>query len=181
MSEDLLRASGGASLSAVNRVDVQPAEDAETLDAVRMLVRSHLLAHSETHDPATTEAIAAALPAPYDAPRGGIWVARAGTDVVGCVALQPLDDDIAELKRLYVRPAWRGRGVARQLAGRAVAEARGRGYRHLRLGTLDSMIPAQKLYESLGFRRIAPYRPVELGDTLFYELTLDDELTRATR
>ena len=73
---------------------------------------------------------------------------------------------------MYVRPEARGRGIARRLTEHAIAIASARGYSQLRLGTLTSAHAAQRLYTSLGFRLIAPYRPVEFGDTLFYELPL---------
>ena len=73
---------------------------------------------------------------------------------------------------MYVDPAHRGNGVARALTSHVIEEARGRHFDTLRLGTLRAMRPAQALYESLGFREIAPYRSVEFGDTVFYELAL---------
>ena len=73
---------------------------------------------------------------------------------------------------MYVRPANRGQGIARVLASLVIDEARKRGYQRLRLGTLSTMLPAQSLYTSMGFIPIAPYRKVEFGDTLFYELEL---------
>jgi GNAT superfamily N-acetyltransferase len=86
--------------------------------------------------------------------------------------LHALTHGIAELKRMYVRPVSRGRGIARTLARHAIEEARTLGYERLRLGTLTTMLAAQNLYASLGFQPIAPYRGAELGDTLFYELDL---------
>ena len=93
--------------------------------------------------------------------------------MAGCIALRPLGPTVGEIKRMYVDPAHRGNGVARALAAHIVKEARARQYCTLRLGTLRSMAPAQSLYESLGFRKIAPYRSVEFGDTVFYELALE--------
>jgi GNAT superfamily N-acetyltransferase len=142
------------------------------LDAARELIRAHLEAHSEAHNEADRVKLLAALPAPYVPPTGGLWVAWDGPEAMGCVALQPLTPDIGEVKRMYVRPASRGRGVARALARRVIIEALALGYERLRLGTLTTMQPAQNLYTSLGFRPIPPYRAVELGDTLFYELEL---------
>src|SRR5262249_56890661 len=108
-----------------------------------------------------TEAVeraVAALPAPYAAPRGALWIAWDGNAAVGCLALQPLGTDTAELKRMYVAPQARGRGVARRLTEHAIAVAAARGYARLRLGTLPTMRAAQRLYTSVGVRRIAPYR-----------------------
>jgi ribosomal protein S18 acetylase RimI-like enzyme len=81
---------------------------------------------------------------------------------------------------MYVAPEARGRGVARQLAEHAIAAAAARGYARLRLGTLTTMRAAQQLYASVGFRRIAPYRAVEFGETWFYERVLDAPAGRAS-
>jgi len=153
-------------------IDIRSAEDPTSLAAARELVRAHIEAHSTAHDAAATERVVAALPAPYLAPAGALWVAWAGETALGCLALHALTPDIAELKRMYVRPEARGRGVARRLTEHAIAVAAARGYRRLRLGTLPTMHAAQRLYGSLGFRPIAPYRPIEFGETWFYELTL---------
>jgi GNAT superfamily N-acetyltransferase len=145
---------------------------ANALAAARDLIREHVEAHSYAHDAASTAALLAALPAPYVPPGGGIWLAWDGGEAAGCVALHALSPDIAEVKRMYVRPASRGRGIARRLGERVIAEARTLGYGHVRLGTLTTMLAAQSLYASLGFQPIPPYRSVEFGDTLFYELDL---------
>jgi ribosomal protein S18 acetylase RimI-like enzyme len=155
-------------------IEIRSAADPASLAAARSLVREHILAHSTAHDPASAERLAAALPAPYLEPAGGLWVAWQGDKSLGCVALQALAPDTAELKRMYVRPEARGRGVARRLTEHAIAAAADRGYARLRLGTLTTMHAAQRLYASLGFRRIAPYRSVDFGDTWFYERTLED-------
>jgi putative acetyltransferase len=153
-------------------IDIRDAGDPVTLAAARELIRTHIRAVSDTYDDAMIESIVAALPAPYLAPRGALWVAWSNGSGVGCLALHELTPEIAELKRMYVHPDARGRGVARRLTEHAIANAAERGYARLRLGTLTSMNAAQRLYASLGFRPIEPYRAVELGDTLFYELSL---------
>ena len=151
----------------INRVDTPHA-----LAAARALIRAHIETHSEAHDSAATAVLLAALPAPYVPPAGGLWLAWEGSEATGCVALHRLAPGIAEVKRMYVRPASRGRGIARALVQRAILEARSLGYERLRLGTLTTMHAAQNLYTSLGFRSIEPYRAAEFGDTLFYELAV---------
>ncbi|MBA2687459.1 MAG: GNAT family N-acetyltransferase [Gemmatimonadaceae bacterium] len=140
---------------------------------VRGLIRAHVEAHSEAHSVESVAALIAALPAPYTPPLGGLWIAREDSEAAGCAALQPILPGTGEVKRMYVRPEFRKRGIARALAQHVIAEARERGYTKLRLGTLKSMVPAQQLYTSLGFRPVPAYRPIEFGDTLFYELSLD--------
>ena len=153
-------------------IKIRTAEDPESLAAARELVRAHIENLPTPHDPIATERIIAALPAPYLEPAGALWVAWAGEAALGCAALHGLTPDTAELKRMYVRPEARGRGVARRLTEHVIAKAAERGYARLRLGTLTSAHAAQRLYTSLGFRKIAPYRSVEFGDTWFYELPL---------
>lgn len=152
---------------------IESAADPRSLAAARDLIREHFEAHSEAHDPSQISAIIDKLPSPYVPPGGGLWVAWDGNEAVGCVALQPIADDVGEVKRMYVRPEHRGKGIARALAYHVIDEARSRRYARLRLGTLASMRPAQNLYLSLGFVPIDPYRNFEFGTTLFYELDLN--------
>ena len=154
-------------------IEIVPATDLPALADARALIQAHISAHSTAHDPASTAGIVAALPAPYEPPGGGLWVAFREGIAVGCVALKALSPTAGEIKRMYVEPAHRGQGVARGLVERVIEEARARNYKTLRLGTLATMRAAQALYRSFGFHEIAPYRPVEFGDTLFYELSLD--------
>jgi len=153
-------------------IEIRATDDAEALSSARRLIRAHFAAHSTAHDAESSEAIVAALPEPYVPPRGGLWVAFVDGSGVGCAALREFDEDTGEVKRMYVDPEMRGKGIARTLALYVVGQARAIGYRRLRLGTLRSMRPAQGLYESLGFKSVPPYRPIEFGDTVFYELSL---------
>ena len=114
----------------------------------------------------------AGLPGCYALPAGGVWLAWMEGMPAGCVALRPLGDGIAEMKRLYVRPAYAGQGLGRQLAEAAVAGARKRAYAAVRLDTLTSMTAANALYGKLGFKKIAPYCENPLPGALFYELQL---------
>jgi ribosomal protein S18 acetylase RimI-like enzyme len=90
----------------------------------------------------------------------------------GCTAIRKIADDICELKRMYVHPAYRGRGIGRQLAVAAIEVARRIGYRRIRLDTLPDMAAAITLYRSLGFTSIPPYCHNPIPGALFMELEL---------
>ena len=146
--------------------------DAGGVAEVQRLVLAHAAARSTTPGVEYMRFDALGLPGPYVPPRGGLWLATSDDLGIGCVALRPLDAEAAEVKRMFVDAAWRGHGVGRALLETLIEGARARGYRILRLGTLQDMTVAQSLYHSLGFTPIARYRPDELIDTTFYELTL---------
>lgn len=114
----------------------------------------------------------AGLPGEYAAPHGGLWIAWAGRRTVGCVAVRRLDARRAEMKRLYVRPAARGRGLGARLARRAVVAARGRGYAWLYLDTLPTMRPARALYARMGFARTRAYRYNPVPGSVYLRLDL---------
>ncbi len=114
----------------------------------------------------------AGLPGAYAPPAGRLLLGFDGDRPAGCVAVRPLDPRIAELKRLYVRPAYRGAGWGRQLSERAIEEARSAGYQRIRLDTLPSMAGARRLYAALGFQPIPPYRHNPVPGTAFLELRL---------
>ena len=113
------------------------------------------------------------LPGMYAPPRGRLLLDLEDQRPAGCVGLHDWGDGAAEMKRLYVRPEFRGRGMARALTLAALAEARAIGYRAVRLDTISAtMQPAIALYRELGFREIAAYRENPIPGALYLELGL---------
>lgn len=115
----------------------------------------------------------ATLPGRYAPPEGGLWLARVGGELAGVVGLRPLEARICELKRLWVRPDFRGHGLGRHLTETAIAAARAAGYRALRLDTVGAQMQAAgALYRDLGFRAIAPYYHNPQPEVSYLELDL---------
>jgi GNAT superfamily N-acetyltransferase len=115
------------------------------------------------------------LPGAYAPPSGRLLVARVEGAMAGCVALRTLgsiDDGVCEMKRLFVRAAFRGRGIGRMLVAAIVDEARVAGYGQMKLDTVPAMEAALALYDSVGFRDTAPYTPNPIPGARFLELDL---------
>jgi GNAT superfamily N-acetyltransferase len=143
-------------------------QDVSDLDEVRALFGEYASSLAFALDFQGFDRELAELPGAYAPPRGALLLARGE----GCVGLRPIDETTCELKRLYVRPAARGTGLGRRLAEAVIAEARTLGYKRMRLDTVPGMDAAQSLYEQLGFREIAAYRPNPIPGALFLELEL---------
>jgi putative acetyltransferase len=113
------------------------------------------------------------LPGDYAAPDGRLLLAVFEGHVAGCVALHKLDEGICEMKRLYLRSQFRGKGLGRAIADRIIAEAREIGYRRMRLDTVEPVMKdAVAMYRRLGFREIAPYCNNPIDGALYMELLL---------
>jgi len=116
----------------------------------------------------------AEFPAHYTRPEGRVLVAVERGEAVGVVCLRRLSARVCELKRMYVKPKFRGRGIGRLLATRAIREAREIGYARVRLDTLSKLKEAVSLYGSLGFKEIGPYRVNPNKGVVFLELNLGE-------
>ena len=115
----------------------------------------------------------AGLPGDYAPPEGMLVIARVDGAAAGCVAAHRWDGGDCEMKRLYVRDAFRGSGCGGALVRRVLDWARERGYRRVVLDTLPSMASAQRMYERLGFRETEPYRPNPVPGARYLALDLD--------
>jgi ribosomal protein S18 acetylase RimI-like enzyme len=161
------------------KIDIAAPHDAGDLEATKALFAEYAgsLGFSLAYQDFEEEL--ANFPGKYASPAGALLLARVDGEPAGAVALRPLDADICEMKRLYVKPEFRGLRTAQglsigsALAHGIVAAARERGYHRLRLDTISGkMQAAVKLYRSMGFVDIPPYYPSPVPDTAYMELVL---------
>ena len=115
----------------------------------------------------------ATLPGDYAPPHGRLLLAEYEAHLAGCVALHQWEPGICEMKRLYLRPSFRGKGLGRVLAEAIIKEARNIGYQRMRLDTIEPIMKdAVEMYRKLGFREIAPYRLNPIAGAMYMELLL---------
>ena len=150
---------------------VQATAPAE-LAAVRELFAEYAVGVAEPVCFAGFERELAGLPGEYAPPAGRLLLALEGSAPAGCVGLRRLDEASAEIKRLYLREAYRGHGLGRQLAQAAIDFARSTGYRRVMLDTLPKMQEALALYQSMGFVETAPYLAQPTPGARCFELRL---------
>jgi ribosomal protein S18 acetylase RimI-like enzyme len=153
-------------------LEIIHAETEEQLDIVRMLFEEYQ--GTRPGDPALEDfpAEISSLPGRYGPPDGALLLAFYDGEPAGCVALRAVDQQTAEMKRLYVRPQCRGLRVGKTLAEARIEEARKSGFERMRLDTIPGMDEAQSLYRRLGFKEIPAYRFNPNPQTLFFELSL---------
>ncbi|WP_319407324.1 GNAT family N-acetyltransferase [uncultured Desulfosarcina sp.] len=109
----------------------------------------------------------ASLPGRYTPPQGALLLATASGQAAGCVAMRPLDAGVCEMKRLYVRPTYLGKGIGKKLALSVIERAREAGYARMRLDTLEKLGPALSLYTALGFQKCSPYYENPLSGVIY--------------
>ena len=115
------------------------------------------------------------FPDHYSTPDGCLYLACYGKQRIGCVGLRYFEKGICEIKRLYIRPEFRGMKAGRMLAEAAIKAARDIGYEYIRLDTLQSMESANSMYKSLGFYDIEPYRHNPIDGAMYMELDLQKQ------
>jgi putative acetyltransferase len=108
----------------------------------------------------------------YNKPEGGLLLVYVNDNPIACVAVRKSDEGTAELKRMYVRSAYRGHQIGVELLKRSLSMAKDIGYKKIRLDTLENMVKAQELYKSFGFYIIPPYRFNPIPGTVYMEKTL---------
>jgi GNAT superfamily N-acetyltransferase len=151
---------------------IRPADGADDLATVRALFQEYADGLGIDLSFQGFAAELATLPGAYAPPAGRLLLGEIDGRAAGCIALRPLSPGIGEVKRLYLRPGFRGRGLGRRLAETDVAEARAIGYRTHRLDTLARLAEANAIYAGLGFRLIPPYYRNPTEGVLYYELAL---------
>ncbi len=153
-------------------VEIIAVDSQEHLDDVRMLFTEYVDSLGFDLHFQEYEREYARLPGEYAPPDGRLFLALCDGKVAGCIALRKIDEHTCEMKRLYVRPLYRGYKIGRVLSERLISEARAMGYKTMRLDTVPNMEAAIALYRSLGFREIEPYRYNPIPGALFMELSL---------
>jgi len=158
----------------MNRVDIrfQRAESDEYLEIVKKLFLEYAHSLEFSLGFQDFEEEIARMPGHYGPPHGCILLALVDDRPAGCVALRRLEEGICEMKRLYVRPEFRGRGIGKALSEKIIEEAGKIGYVKIRLDTLRSMKEANSIYRDQGFHEIKPYRYNPFEQAVFLEKNL---------
>jgi putative acetyltransferase len=154
------------------RITIVPAATPSDLSLIRQLFREYAGELNVDLCFQRFEEELESLPGYYASPQGRLFLAMAGDQVAGCAALRRHGEDVAELKRLFVRPQFRGSGIGRTLCIKVLGEARDAGYSAVVLDTLSSLTAAIRLYESLGFQRVEPYYSNPLPNVVYLRLNL---------
>ncbi len=151
---------------------IVPATTAQDLEEVRILFGEYSSLVAEALCFQNFDQELEALPGEYAPPGGALLIARDKDAAAGCVALRQLDAGTGEMKRMYVREAYRGSGLGRRLALAVIEEARKRKYARMVLDTLPKLAPAIQLYRDLGFRETGPYLASPTPGAICFELRI---------
>lgn len=153
-------------------IRIIPAETTELIEEAKKLFLEYAASLGFDLGFQNFEEEMATFPNMYSPPRGSLLLAVHIDEIAGCVALRELEDDVCEMKRLYVRNRYRGLKIGKKLAWAIISSGRDAGYRVMRLDTVSSMTEAIGLYKSLGFKEIKPYRYNPIQGASFMELKL---------
>ncbi len=153
-------------------VEVEPALDDEAVSQARALFREYASSLGVSLSFQDFARELAELPGEFAPPSGALLLAHCDGRLAGCVALRQFSEGTCEMKRLYVRHPFRGKGVGKRLAVAVIERGRALGYHRMRLDTLPWMYEAVELYRTLGFREIEPYRSNPIAGAVFMELAL---------
>jgi len=154
-------------------LEIIQAETPEQIEAARGLFREYEAWFGMNLCFQNFDREVAELPGKYAAPEGRLFLAYVDEALAGCIALRKLENDVCEMKRLFVKESARGRKVGVALIEKVIETAREIGYERMRLDTFPpKMSKAVELYESYGFRAIPPYYHNPYGETLYMELVL---------
>lgn len=158
-------------------IEIVPAQDdpKDFVDLVReytTTIREHGVEVEQMLASQNLEAELENVHGKYGAPTGAMYVAMDDGHPAGCAALTKNDDTHCEIKRVYVRPEYRGQGVSRALLDQVIADAKSKGYKHMRLDTFPFMKNAVALYEKYGFKPIEKYNNNPAKSAIFLEMDL---------
>lgn len=157
---------------------IAPAETDEDIEHVKKLLEEYVASWFEFDGPVHKKEVQKArsqmenLLSYFGSAKGCLLLARYGEAAAGCVALEKLNDNVCQMKRLYVKPEFRGLKIGRKLAERVIEQACKIGYGRMRIHTIAALERANRLYESLGFTEISPYEDSPREDAVFMELKL---------
>jgi GNAT superfamily N-acetyltransferase len=154
-------------------IDIIEAKTPKHIDQVRLLFREYEEWLNVDLCFQDFEQELADLPGKYAAPSGCIFLAFENDRAAGCVAVRPIEHDLCEMKRLFIRPEFRNKGLGNTLVKMIIEKAKDIGYRQMRLDTLNTLEGAMHLYEKFGFKQIEPYYHNPLQGTIFWELEID--------
>ena len=148
------------------------AHDMEAIEAIRTMFREYERELNEDLCFQSFEEELETLPGKYGPPKGVLLIGTVAGTPVGCVALRPLGDNACEMKRLYVRAAYRGHAYGRELAEEIVNYGRELDYQTMKLDTLSKLVPAIMLYRQMGFTECEAYYDNPIEGVVYMEKAL---------